>query len=114
MLTERAFSNQASFAETATGAAKEVARYRQALRVGFEAVASSGLLTNNHILAMQAELEENRAPDPGVTRLTATRSLDALVSDGILEKRRIGRSNYYINTLLYAILTGEGMTDNGV
>ena len=211
MLTERAFSNQASFAETATGAAKEVARYRQALRVGFEAVASSGLLTNNHILAMQAELENSRAADPteivalmtdlerfinddslyaadplvkmalihhqfeymldavegtarqgiatvhairdallrvkhrirsthkfysqdlinnlflhpytkieflkndlGVTRLTATRYLDALVADGILEKRRIGRLNYYSNTLLYAILTGEGMTDNGV
>ena len=52
--------------------------------------------------------------DLGVTRLTATRCLDALVADDILEKRRIGRSNYYSNTLLYAILTGEGMTDNGV
>ena len=52
--------------------------------------------------------------DLGVTRLTATRYLDALVADGILEKRRIGRSNYYNNTALYAILTGEGMTDNGV
>lgn len=35
------------------------------------------------------------------------------MADGILEKRRIGRSNFYINTALYAILTGEGMTDNG-
>ena len=52
--------------------------------------------------------------DLGVTRLTATRYLDALVADGILEKRRIGRLNYYSNSLLYAILTGEGMTDNGV
>lgn len=51
--------------------------------------------------------------DLGVTRLTATRYLDALAADGILEKRRIGRSNYYINTRLYAILTGEEMTDDG-
>jgi Fic family protein len=50
--------------------------------------------------------------DLGVSRLTATKYLDLLAADGILEKRRIGRSNYYINTRLYDILTGEGMTDN--
>lgn len=50
--------------------------------------------------------------DLGVSRLTATKYLDALVSDGILEKQRIGRSNYYINTQLFAILTGESMTDS--
>jgi Fic family protein len=44
-----------------TAATKEVARYRQALRVGFEAVRSSGLLTNNHILRIQLELEQNTA-----------------------------------------------------
>lgn len=52
----------AAFPEAATGSAtKEVARYRQALRVGFEAVTHSGLLTNNHILQVQAELEQNNA-----------------------------------------------------
>ena len=50
--------------------------------------------------------------DLGVSRLTATKYLDLLAADGILEKRRIGRSNYYINTRLYDILTGAGMTDN--
>ncbi len=45
----------------ASAATKEVARYRQALRVGYEAVKSSGLLTNNHILAIQAALERNFA-----------------------------------------------------
>jgi Fic family protein len=49
--------------------------------------------------------------DLGVSRLTATKYLDLLAADGILEKRRIGRSNYYINTRLYDILTSEGMTD---
>jgi Fic family protein len=49
--------------------------------------------------------------DLGVTRLTATRYLDALAADGILEKRRVGRSNYYINTRLYGILAGESMTE---
>ncbi|WP_395689506.1 Fic family protein [Caenimonas koreensis] len=45
----------------ANPAAKEVLRYRQALRVGFERVRSSGLLTANHIVEMQAELERNNA-----------------------------------------------------
>ena len=45
----------------ANPAAKEVLRYRQALRVGFEQVRSSGLLTTNHIIQMQAELERNNA-----------------------------------------------------
>ncbi|MBL6986855.1 MAG: Fic family protein [Methylobacter sp.] len=42
-------------------AAKEVLRYRQALRVGFEQVKGSGLLTSNHIVEIQAELERNNA-----------------------------------------------------
>jgi Fic family protein len=45
----------------ANSAAKEVLRYRQALRVGFERVRSSGLLTCNHIIQIQGELERNNA-----------------------------------------------------
>jgi Fic family protein len=45
----------------ANPAAKEVLRYRQALRVGFEHVRSSGLLTVNHVLEIQAALERNNA-----------------------------------------------------
>ena len=52
---------QAAVDEGAAGPAKEVARYREALRVGFDLVSSTSLLTNNHILAIQAELEQNRA-----------------------------------------------------
>jgi Fic family protein len=44
-----------------SAAGKEVLRYRQALRVGFEAVTKSGLLTTNHILEVQAVLEQNNA-----------------------------------------------------
>jgi Fic family protein len=45
----------------ANPAAKEVLRYRQALRVGFEQVRASGLLTARHIIEIQAELERNNA-----------------------------------------------------
>lgn len=46
---------------TSSAAAKEVQRYRQALRVGFDRVTATGLLTLNHILEIQAELEQNSA-----------------------------------------------------
>jgi Fic family protein len=45
--------------------------------------------------------------DLGVSRITATRYLDVLARDGLLEKRRIGRNNYYINQPLYALLSGD-------
>ena len=38
--------------------------------------------------------------DLGVTRLTATKYLDQLVEKNFLEKQKVGRSNYYINTPL--------------
>jgi Fic family protein len=50
-------------------AAKEVLRYRQALRVGFELIRKTGLLTNNHIIEIQGVLEENNA---GFRRLPGT------------------------------------------
>lgn len=54
---------------------KEVLRYRQALRVGFDRVQQSGLLTINHIIQIQAELEQNNA---GFRKLPGT----ALKDDG--------------------------------
>ncbi len=43
--------------------------------------------------------------DLGVSRLTASKSLEALTAGGILEKKKVGRSNYYINTVLNDIMT---------
>ena len=45
----------------ANPAAKEVLRYRQALRLGFERVRESGLITANHLIEMQCELERSNA-----------------------------------------------------
>lgn len=45
----------------ANPAAKEVLRYRQALRFGFEQVRTSSLMTINHIVGIQSELERNNA-----------------------------------------------------
>lgn len=46
----------------ANPAAKEVRRYRQALRVGFEQVRASGLLTANHIIQIQGNQDGAGAP----------------------------------------------------
>ncbi len=50
-------------------AAKEVLRYRQALRLGFEKVRATGLITTNHLIEIQAELERNNA---GLRKLPGT------------------------------------------
>jgi Fic family protein len=42
--------------------------------------------------------------DLKISRLTATKYLDKLAEDGFLEKRKIGRINYYINIALNQIL----------
>jgi Fic family protein len=55
------FKDDADLDSPSNASAKEVLRYRQALRVGFELVKSTGLLTANHIVAIQGELERNHA-----------------------------------------------------
>jgi Fic family protein len=45
--------------------------------------------------------------DLEVSRLTATRYLDALVAGGLLRKLKAGRSNYYINEPLFRILSSQ-------
>jgi Fic family protein len=47
--------------------------------------------------------------DLDVSRLTAAKYLEALSQDGVLRKKKVGRSNYYVNIALNAILTGEAM-----
>jgi Fic family protein len=43
--------------------------------------------------------------DLKVSRLTATKYMDALADGGFVQKHKVGRSNYYINVALNAILT---------
>ncbi len=45
--------------------------------------------------------------DLKVSRLTATKRLDSLVNAGFLKKSKIGRSNFYINTALFDLLSVE-------
>lgn len=49
--------------------------------------------------------------DLNVSRLTATKYLNALDEAGFVRKVKIGRSNYYINLALNAILTRQDMVE---
>jgi Fic family protein len=71
---EALFKDDVLPATFANPAAKEVLRYRQALHVGFEQVRTSGLLTSNHIVTIQAELERNNA---GFRKLPGTALKDS-------------------------------------
>jgi len=48
-------------ASQSSPAIKEVQNYASALHCGFDLIQEHGMLTNNHILTIQAELEKNRA-----------------------------------------------------
>lgn len=55
-------------------ATKEVLRYRQALHLGYEQVRRTGLISANHIIEIQAELERNNA---GFRKLPGTSLKDS-------------------------------------
>lgn len=49
--------------------------------------------------------------DLKVSRLTATKYLDALAGAGFVQKVKVGRSNYYINVVLNSILTRDALRE---
>lgn len=63
------FRSAAESDATASPAAKEVLRYRQALNIGVELVREHGLITNNYIQRVQAELEPSK---PGFRKVPGT------------------------------------------
>ncbi len=51
--------------------------------------------------------------DIGVSRATATRYLEALAQDDVLQKHKLGRENYYINHALVNLLFNLPELDDG-
>jgi len=58
----------------------------------------------NNLLSHPYTKIEFLVDELNVTRITATKYLEILVKDGILHKKKVGRSNFYINTELFEIL----------
>ena len=85
--------------------------YKHRIRKQFPRIYSQDLLNNlfRHPYTKIAILQKDLA----VSRLTATRYLDILVDAGFLNKHRLGRTNYYINTpLVNLFLTLPGSTSS--
>jgi len=49
--------------------------------------------------------------DLGVSRITAAKHLDTLTKHGFVEKKKIGRTNFYINRPLFNLLTQISLND---
>ena len=49
--------------------------------------------------------------DLGVSRITAAKHLDTLTKNGFVEKKKIGRTNFYINRPLFNLLTQISLSD---
>jgi len=47
--------------------------------------------------------------DLGVSRITAARYLEQLTAAGLGDKRKIGKTNFYINRPLFALLSGVSL-----
>lgn len=77
--------------------------YKHRIRDGFKFYSQD--LINNLFMHPYTKIEFIER-DLGVSRLTATKYLDALHAEGFVQKQKIGRSNYYINLALNRILLG--------
>ena len=64
-----------------------------------------------HRFARQQKLEFLQK-DMMVQRKTATKYLDMIVDAGLLDKIKLGRSNYYINAKLMDLFISQGINDN--
>ena len=78
--------------------------YKQRIRAGYKFY--SQVLINNLFMHPYTKIEFVQR-DLGVSRITATKYLDALIDGGFVQKQKIGRANYYVNLALNAVLLGQ-------
>jgi Fic family protein len=78
--------------------------YKHRIRSGFRFY-SQGMI-NNLFTHPYTKIEFVQR-DLKVSRLTATKYMDALADGGYVQKQKVGRSNYYINLALNDILMGK-------
>lgn len=84
-------------------------RTKQLLRDKLPRLYSQDLL--NHLFRhpyTKIEFVENEL---GVSRITAAKYLGQLTTAGLLEKRKIGKTNFYINRPLFTLLSGVSLTN---
>jgi Fic family protein len=82
--------------------------YKHRIRDGYRFYSQD--LINNLFMHPYTKIEFVER-DLKVSRLTATKYLDALTAGGFVQTVKIGRSNYYVNRALNAILTRAELVD---
>lgn len=78
-------------------------RYKQRIREEHPKIYSQDLL--NNLFKYPYTKIDFIQRDLGVSRSTAIRYLEQLVDDKILDKIKVGRDNFYLNTALFKLLT---------
>jgi Fic family protein len=82
--------------------------YKHRIRAGYKFYSQD--LINNLFMHPYTKIEFVQR-DLQVSRLTATKYLDALVGGGFVSKQKIGRSNYYVNAALNRILLAQPQSE---
>ena len=78
--------------------------YKQRIRAGYKFYSQD--LINNLFMHPYTKIEFVQR-DLQVSRITATKYLDALTDGGFVQKQKIGRGNYFVNLALNAVLQGQ-------
>lgn len=97
--------------ELVKGISKLMAAYKQQLRPAFGKLYRHELL-NNLFFHPYTKIDFIER-DMMVQRKTASRYLDKIVAMGLLEKVKLGTSNYYVNAPLVALLSRVNVPENG-
>lgn len=84
---------------------KLMQEYKQQIRSKHPKIYSQDLL--NNLFKYPYTKIEFIVHDLGVSRNTAIRYLEALVTDGLLTKHKISKNNYYLNWRLFSLLSGK-------
>jgi Fic family protein len=87
------------------GIGKAMLDYKHRIREAHHKFYSQDLI--NNLFSHPYTKIEFLVRDLQVSRLTATKYLDILANSGFLTKKKMGRSNYYINTVLFDLLTSR-------
>jgi len=83
-------------------------RTKQLLREKLPKLYSQDLL--NHLFRHPYTKIEFMEKELGVSRITAAKYLAQLTAEGLVEKRKIGKTNFYINLPLFTLLSGVSLT----
>ena len=84
--------------------------YKHRIRSGYKFY-SQDLINTCLPIPTPNRIHRTRAPSLAPD---ATKYLDALSAGGFVEKRKIGRTDYYIKLVLHPILTGPAMSGDDV